>query len=172
MTLLWEKTKLVSVIITNFLLFLQTGADLRSGSEIVLIALLTRKIASATVHGMRSNLDNPFLTYQDTLDMDFAVTHGLDFVTVSYAAKAADIEEIRYVGTTKDLLYNFRSQYLVFNFSFVELFPELPSRASRFTRRSRTKKLLTTLTIFWPLPMVSRFLVHQLQMKSLSKRYV
>jgi pyruvate kinase len=49
----------------------------------------------ATVHGMRSNLDNPFLTYQDTLDMDFAVTHGLDFVTVSYAAKAADIEEIR-----------------------------------------------------------------------------
>ena len=44
---------------------------------------------------MRSNLDNPLLTYQDTLDVDFAVTHGLDFLTISYAAKASDIEEIR-----------------------------------------------------------------------------
>lgn len=59
---------------------------------------------------MRSNLDNPFLTYQDTLDMDFAVTHGLDFVTVSYAAKAADIDEIRYVDTNGDLIYNPRAE--------------------------------------------------------------
>jgi len=66
-----------------------------SRSEFVLIALLTISFTLATVHGMRSNLDNPLLTYQDTLDVDFAVTHGLDFLTISYAAKASDIEEIR-----------------------------------------------------------------------------
>jgi len=48
-----------------------------------------------TVHGMRSNLDNPFLTYQDTVDIDFAVTHQLDFISASYVARPEDILEIR-----------------------------------------------------------------------------
>jgi pyruvate kinase len=48
---------------------------------------------------MRSNLDNPFLTYQDTVDIDFAVTHQLDFISASYVARPEDILEIRYIIT-------------------------------------------------------------------------
>jgi pyruvate kinase len=42
------------------------------------------------------------MTYEDTVDIDFAVRHGADFVCANYVAKPADLEEIRRLPGVKE----------------------------------------------------------------------
>lgn len=48
-----------------------------------------------TISGLGEDIEFPFLTFQDTVDIDFAVRNKLDFICVGKIRKAEDIDEIR-----------------------------------------------------------------------------
>eukprot|EP01120_Amphizonella_sp_Union-15-10_P002002 TRINITY_DN1213_c0_g5_i1.p1 TRINITY_DN1213_c0_g5~~TRINITY_DN1213_c0_g5_i1.p1 ORF type:complete len:515 (+),score=103.00 TRINITY_DN1213_c0_g5_i1:50-1594(+) len=48
-----------------------------------------------TIVGKKANIEKPFLSYQDTVDIDFAVRMGFDVIAISYVSRAEDVEDIR-----------------------------------------------------------------------------
>jgi len=55
-----------------------------------------------TIVGKRANFDKAFLSYQDTVDIDFAVRNKFDFIAISYVGKAEDVEDIRSLPGVKE----------------------------------------------------------------------
>lgn len=48
-----------------------------------------------TISGLGEEIEFPFLGFQDTVDIDFAVNHNLDFICGSRITKPEDIDELR-----------------------------------------------------------------------------
>lgn len=48
-----------------------------------------------TISGLGEEIEFPFLSFQDTVDIDFAVRNKIDFISVGKIRKAEDIDEIR-----------------------------------------------------------------------------